>query len=204
MGILQDEARLEVSRHAARLFVERGISGTSGDDIAAAAGLSKRTVWRYFRNKESCVEPLFDATSLRFIGMLRNWPRAESIETWLQTCLGSEQRLPAELSDDVLAVRLLALLPDEPALRCAWLMSSQRGEEQLAAIVAERLERSPRDIEVRLCAATVMAAIRVVDESISIAAVRHHQAFTIQDVIDRLARAIRAASTLPICDPVIG
>lgn len=204
MTSMQADARLAVSRHAARLFVERGIAGTSGDDLAQAAGLSKRTIWRYFRNKESCVEPLFDASSLRFIGMLRDWPPTASIETWLQECLAGEQRSPADLDDDVLAVRLLALLPDEPALRCAWLMSTQRGEEQLAAIVAERLERSPRDVEVRLCAATVMAAIRVVDETISIAAVRHHQAFTMQDVIDRLARAIRAASTLPICDPVIG
>lgn len=199
---MQEAARLDVSRHAARLFVERGVAGASGDDIAAAAGLSKRTVWRYFRNKESCVEPLFDATSLRFIALLRDWPRTASIEEWLRACLGAERRSAQELADDVLAVRLLALLPDEPDLRCAWLMSAQRGEEALAVVVAERLERSSKDAEVRLCAATVMAAIRVVDETISIAAVRHRQAFTIQDVIERLARAIRAASTLPICDPV--
>ena len=203
MGIPQDEARLDVSRHAARLFVERGVADTSGDDIAAAAKLSKRTVWRYFRNKESCVEPLFDATSLRFIAMLRDWPRDASIEDWLQACLGGEQRSQQDLADDVLAVRLLAMLPDEPDLRCAWLMSTQRAEEALRGIVADRLERSMNDVEVRLCAATVMAAIRVVDETISIAAVRHRQAFTIHDVIERLARAIRAASTLPICDPVM-
>ena len=193
---------MEVSRHAARLFVERGVAATNGDDIAAAAGLSKRTVWRYFRNKESCVEPLFDATSLRFISMLSEWPRDASIEVWLQASLGSE-RAPADLADDVLAVRLLAMLPDEPDLRASWLMATQRAEEALAGIVAERLERSARDIEVRLCAATVMAAIRVVDETISIAAVKHRQTFTTQDVIDRLARAIRVASTLPICDPVV-
>lgn len=201
MGV-QDEAKLAVSRHAARLFVERGVAATSGDDIAAAAGLSKRTVWRYFRNKESCVEPLFDATSLRFIAMLRDWPRTAAIESWLQACLGSE-RASADLADDVLAVRLLAMLPDEPDLRASWLMATQRAEDALAGIVADRLERSPRDLEVRLCAATVMAAIRVVDETISIAAVKHRQTFTNQDVIDRLAHAIRVASTLPICDPVL-
>lgn len=201
MGV-QDEAKLAVSRHAARLFVERGVAATSGDDIAAAAGLSKRTVWRYFRNKESCVEPLFDATSLRFIAMLRDWPRDASIESWLQACLGSE-RAPDDVADDVLAVRLLAMLPDEPDLRASWLMATQRAEDALAAIVADRLVRSSRDFEVRLCAATVMAAIRVVDETISIAAVKHRQTFTNQDVIDRLARAIRVASTLPICDPVL-
>ncbi len=202
MKTMQEEARLEVSRHAARLFVERGVAATSGDDIAAAAGLSKRTVWRYFRNKESCVEPLFDATSLRFIAILREWPRAASIESWLQASLGIE-RSAADLADDVLAVRLLAMLPDEPDLRASWLMATRRAEEALAGIVADRLERSARDLEVRLCAATVMAAIRVVDETISIAAVKHRQTFTIQDVIDRLARAIRVASTLPICDPVV-
>lgn len=201
MGV-QDEARLTVSRHAARLFVERGVAATSGDDISAAAGLSKRTVWRYFRNKESCVEPLFDATSLRFIAMLRDWPRTASIEDWLQACL-DVKRAPADLADDVLAVRLLAMLPDEPDLRASWLMATQRAEDALVAILADRLERSIKDIEVRLCAATVMAAIRVVDETISIAAVQQRQTFTTQDVIDRLTHAIRVASTLPICDPIV-
>ena len=49
----QAQARLDVSRHACALFWERGVSGTSGDDIAAAAGLSTRTIWRYFRSKEA-------------------------------------------------------------------------------------------------------------------------------------------------------
>src|SRR5690606_6391903 len=52
---LQNDSRLAVARKAAQLFLERGFSGTSGDDIAEACGLSKRTIWRYFRNKESCV-----------------------------------------------------------------------------------------------------------------------------------------------------
>ena len=45
------EARLAVSRHACALFWERGVPGTSGDDIASAAGLSTRTIWRYFRTQ---------------------------------------------------------------------------------------------------------------------------------------------------------
>jgi len=203
MGTTQDEARLAVSRYAARLFIEHGVAGVSGDDIAAAAGLSTRTVWRYFRTKESCVEPLFVATSLKFIALLRDWPHRQSIEAWLQACLGGAERPAQDIADEVLAVRLIAMLPDEPALRSAWLMAAQRGEEALADVIADRLERSPREHEVRLCAATVMAAIRVVDETISTAAVRHAQAFTMQDVIDRMARAIRAGSTLPICDPVL-
>jgi AcrR family transcriptional regulator len=203
MAVTRDSVRLAVSRHAARLFLERGVRGTSGDDIAVAAGISTRTLWRYFRNKESCVEPLFAASALRFTAMLREWPRNVSIEAYLRLCLGHEGRSPEEIADDKTAVRLVAMLPEEPDLRAAWLMSAQVAEEGLIEVIADRLERSVKDAEVRLCAATVTAAIRVVDETMSTAAVRHGQNFTKHDAIDRLGRAIRAASTLPICDPVV-
>src|ERR1043165_5259685 len=37
---------------AARVFLERGYPGTSVDDIAAEAGVSKRTVYNVFDDKE--------------------------------------------------------------------------------------------------------------------------------------------------------
>jgi AcrR family transcriptional regulator len=200
---MRDEVRLAISRHAARLFLERGVRGTSGDDIAAAAGLSTRTLWRYFRNKESCAEPLFAESALRLTAKLREWPRNLAIEDFLQLRFGLEERTPEEIADDIVANRLIAIMADEPALRAAWLMSAQVAEEELIEIIADRLERSVKDAEVRLCAATVTAAIRVLSETISIATVRHGQTFTRDAIIDRLGRAIRAASTLPICDPVV-
>lgn len=45
MNDKQEQARIAVSRIACALFWERGVAGTSGDDIAAAAGLSTRTIW---------------------------------------------------------------------------------------------------------------------------------------------------------------
>lgn len=198
-----DDARLAVSRHAARLFLERGVRGTTGDEIAAAAGLSTRTIWRYFGTKENCVAPLFSTSSLRFTAKLRAWPRNASIEEYLHRAFGEESKTPAEIADELLVTRLVAMLPEEPALRAAYLMSAQAGEEDLADIVADRLLRSAKDPEVRLCAATVMAAIRILDETISTAVIRDGQTFTREDTIDRVGRAIRAASTLPICDPVV-
>ncbi len=198
----REHARLAVSRKAVELFVERGVAGTSGDDIAAAAGLSKRTVWRYFRSKESCVEPLLSVSALRFATVLRRWPRGEAIETYLRDALQPARQTPQEIADDVLAVRLIALLPDEPALRSAWLMSCHLAEQALSAVVAERLRRAADDFDVRLCAAAMMAAVRLIDEDISLQAVRHGRRYTLTEVIDALARAIRQASTLPVCDPL--
>lgn len=197
-----EEARLAVSRHAAELFWKHGVDGTSGDAIAAASGLSKRTVWRYFRSKEACVEPLLRAGELRFVELLKLWPRDMSIEDHLRSTMASFIADEAAIRDAVAAARIIALLPKEPALRSAWLMACSQSEVEFVAIVAARTGRSPDDFEVKLCAAAAMAALRVFDETISSAAINDGQQFELAEITERMAAAIRKASTLPICDPV--
>jgi AcrR family transcriptional regulator len=195
----REEARFAVSRIAARLFLEHGVAGTSGDDIAAAAGLSKRTVWRYFRTKEACVEPLLAKTALKFASDLRRWRPDASIEEFLYT-MDIDYR--DDLTDGILAARLIATMRDEPALRSVWLMACQVAEEQLAELVRDRAGDDVDPFEIRLCAATIMAAIRTNDEEICSAVIKHRRKFTVNEVLDMMARVIRRASTLPICDPV--
>lgn len=201
MSIAQNASRLAVARQAAQLFLERGFSGTSGDDIAEACGLSKRTIWRYFRNKESCVAPLFDISWQGFAQQLQRWPRSLSIEEYLGRCSQITSYSPEDLVDKKLIIRMIASLNDEPDLRSIWLLSYHKGEEPMAAIIANRLDRSCNDFEVRLCASAVMVALRTVDETISLAAVRYGEAFTTAEVVAQMSRAIRALSNLPFCDP---
>lgn len=197
-----EEARLAVSRYAADLFYKHGVDGTTGDGIAAASGLSKRTLWRYFRSKEACIEPLFFATELRFVGHLGKWPRSMSIETYLHATIASFVADDQFVRDAIAVVRIIAMLSKEPALRSCWLMACYQAEAELVPIVADRAKRSLRDLDVKLCAAMIMAAIRVVDEEICSAAVNDGQHYKQVEATDQLAAAIRAASTLPICDPV--
>ena len=203
MSLERDEARLAVARNAARLFLERGVANTSGDDIAAASALSKRTVWRYFRTKESCVEPLFIGSALRFARALQEWPLDQSIDDFLESAMRVDQQTPQMIADDILAVRLIALSAQEPDLRGVWLYACHLLEQELHTVVSRRANRSILDFDVRLCAATIVAAIRVVDESISNAAINEHQKFTHAEAVGRVANAIRTASTLPICDPIL-
>ena len=44
--------RLTILEAARRLFLDKGYDGASMDDVAAAAGVSKPTVYRYFADKE--------------------------------------------------------------------------------------------------------------------------------------------------------
>lgn len=50
--------RDNIASVASELFAERGISATSMDDIAKAAGYSKATLYVYFENKEEIVSVL--------------------------------------------------------------------------------------------------------------------------------------------------
>lgn len=202
MSDRSEAARLSVARSAARLFIEHGVNATQGSEIAREAGISERTVWRYFRNKESCVAPLFSRSWKSFAEQMRSWPHDISLEAHLATCFDLGKRSPGELADAILIVRLIAMVPDEPDLRSIWLLSYHDGEASLAQIIADRLDRSRNDFDVRLCAVAVMGAVRTIDETISLAAIRHRQSFTTAEVVVRMADAIRSVSNLPFCDPV--
>jgi AcrR family transcriptional regulator len=198
----RDETRLTISREAASLFLTQGVAGTSGDDIAAAVGMSTRTIWRHFRNKESCVEPVLEVTIARFARILRQWPLSMSLENHLRVALPLDGETPQAISDGILAVRLVALVSSEPDIRTAWLNSYHQLELDLRPIIGERANRSTLDFDVKLCAATVMIAIRAVDESISLAAVNAGRSYSPEELVDFLAGAIRRAATLPICDAI--
>ncbi|RFU88478.1 TetR family transcriptional regulator [Streptomyces triticagri] len=158
--------RLEISREAARLFWAQGVDGTSGDQIAEAVGLSTRTIWRHFRSKESCAEPIVAQSVEWELATLRSWPPHRSLEEHFAT---EAKRLvseisPSEQADAGLGVKMIRLAETEPALRTAWLMACDQVERELAAVIATRLELEPDDLQVRLHAAAAAAALRVINE----------------------------------------
>jgi TetR/AcrR family transcriptional regulator, mexJK operon transcriptional repressor len=62
-------SRALIMSAAAQVFLERGFPGTSVDDIAAAAGVSKRTVYNVFADKEQLFRAIIGdaiATAERF------------------------------------------------------------------------------------------------------------------------------------------
>lgn len=198
----QAQARLAVSRHACALFWERGVAGTSGDDIAAAAGLSTRTIWRYFRTKESCVEPVLARTVDRFIGMLQRWPLELSLADHLAADAVAHPLTPQEVEDEISAMRIAAMSSSEPALRTAYLMVHDQMERGFIPVIADRLRLDDSDLTVRLCAAAVTAAFRVVDEDVSRAVIVDKQTVSQQEALSLIDRAIREVTNGRLGGPV--
>lgn len=193
---------MKISREAARLFVRQGVSGTSGDAIAAAAGISTRTVWRHFRNKEACLGPILAVSIRRLARILEEWPMDRPLEAHLQIALPLEGEDPQLIADGRLSVQLVALAATEPDIRTGWLEAYHELERQLHDVVARRANRSTLDLDVQLCAGTIAAAIRILDQAISVAAIGSKQTFTPEELVSLLSDTIRTAATLPICDPV--
>ncbi|MFJ1746540.1 TetR/AcrR family transcriptional regulator [Streptomyces sp. NPDC088116] len=199
--------RLEISREAARLFWEQGVAATSGDQIAEAVGLSTRTIWRHFRSKESCAEPIVMQGVVTLLSVLRGWPRQSSLDDHLATELARlrHETPPVDLADEMLAMKMIRLADTEPALRTAWLMACDQTERELCVIIGDRLERPADDLEVRMQAAAAAAVVRVLEEHIGAAALAGADLSEFTDLTAtarRYAQAIRTATGGVVGDAV--
>lgn len=191
-----------MSRHACDLFWEQGVSATSGDDIACAAGLSTRTIWRYFRTKESCVEPVLAKSVQRFIAIVNRWPPELSLAEHLAADAIEYPLTQRDIDDEIRAMRIAAMTTAEPALRTAYLMVHYDMEQGLIPMIANRLGLSDDALTVRLCAAATTGAFRVIDEDVSKSVVVDKRKVTQGETLSLIDRAIRDATNGRLGGPV--
>ncbi|RKT74930.1 TetR family transcriptional regulator [Saccharothrix variisporea] len=158
--------RLDISRHAVRLFAEHGVTATSGEQIARAAGVSERTLWRYFRSKESCVEPLLAKAIDAFRAVLRAWPADQELTEHLRDTYTPvlDSASDADLEAVLAVVRMTRA---EPALRAAYLMLWERSEDTFAEVLADRAGTSPDSVEIRVQAAAMSAVLKVATDHLA-------------------------------------
>jgi AcrR family transcriptional regulator len=158
--------RLDISRHAVRLFAAQGVAATSGEQIARAAGVSERTLWRWFPSKESCVEPLLTQSIEAFREVLRAWPP----EAGLTEHLRAAYRPAPDGSSDGDAEAVLTVIRmthDEPALRAVYLVLRERAEDTFAEVLAGRAGATADPLDARVRAATISAVLKVATDDLA-------------------------------------
>src|SRR5436189_5890623 len=80
--------RGELAQLAVGLFVEKGYDETTIDDLAAAAGMSKRTFFRYFASKEELVMGKYEILGEQLAEDLAARPADEPIWASLRRVFG--------------------------------------------------------------------------------------------------------------------
>ncbi|HUQ55762.1 TetR family transcriptional regulator [Lentzea sp.] len=185
----RERQRLDISRHAVRLFAEQGVAGTSGEQIAQAAGVSERTFWRYFPHKESCVEPLLTQSVDAFCAVLRAWPAELELIDHLRAAYTPV--IDSSSGGDVDSVLdVVRLTHGEPALRAVYLMLHERAENALVDVLARRLGQPEDAIDVRVQAAAMSAALRVATDDVAQAAVGGATSRVLDGHREQLAHAL--------------
>src|SRR6266542_4210527 len=136
----KDRTRRTIQAEALRLFAEKGFQATTIEEIAAAAEVAPRTFFRYFPTKEEVV--FWSPYQPMLAGFVAARPDHE------------RDRLLERIK---LTFRTPALHPRLRQQQADWAVG-------VAALLADRLDARPDDLEVRAIAAAVAAALFVAIE----------------------------------------
>lgn len=164
LGVRERKRRETLRRIAAagvRLFIEKGFDGTTVDEVAAAAGISRRTFFHYFGSKDDILLSLQSDVGALFAAEVRGAPAAGS---------------PFELVRDA-ALRVCAAFPHDDMLALDKLMRSsasvqarkqasyRQQEEALFAALRERWPEPERETRLRVLAMVAVGATRLASET---------------------------------------
>lgn len=154
----------EVSRTAMGLFLERGFEATTIDDIAAAAGISRRSFFRYFGTKEDIVLGDLAAQGELIREELRARPDTEDAWTALLNALRNTRR-PDQ--DDATMLKISKMLYDTPSLRARSHEKHLRWQALLTPDIRRRLGIAPddeHDLRAEAIVACVLTCLDVAGE----------------------------------------
>jgi AcrR family transcriptional regulator len=153
----QERPRAELVRIGMRLFAERGFDATTVDEIAAAAEVSRRTLFRYFGTKGDIVMEWARGTTAVLTRSLYDRPLDEhpmdSLNAVFVAMCESFTERPHTMH------RVSVMIERTPSLRPYSLLKHAQWEDALAAVLRER---SPEIGELRsgLLARIAVAAFR--------------------------------------------
>jgi AcrR family transcriptional regulator len=132
--------KAEIADAAKRLFVERGFEATTIDDIAAAVGMSQRSVFRYFATKEEIVLGKFDLVVDDMLNALRQRPSGEEVWTSLRHVLGVLVSASETPGQQELVEPIHRVVFETPALLAGYLQKLQHMQDAVVVILLDRAE----------------------------------------------------------------
>jgi AcrR family transcriptional regulator len=158
----RESLRAEIAEVAFKVFAERGFDQVTATEVAAAAGISRASFFRYFESKEDAVFVAQEKMGADVADALRARPFGEDAWTALRRALdvavATYQRDPGE------ALARLRLIRCTPALRTHQLDRLQQWKEVIGKALGERLGVRGDDIKID---ALVGAALGALDAALT-------------------------------------
>lgn len=151
-------ASQEILTTALRLFIEQGYDETTIAQIAREAGVSQRTLFRYFGAKED----LLGGNQDRFGQVLTDTVSEQPAEVGVWEALRTGVTAVLALNESrEQALERFRLLQNTASLRAGWLEKRLRFQEDLLPLVKARMDPAAdsTDLRARAVLATVFACL---------------------------------------------
>lgn len=145
--------RVHVVAESIRLFSEQGYESTTVEQIAVAAGISRRTFFRQFGAKEDVIFADHEALLAQVAAHLE----AADGDPWVVVCSAAEQVFAHFRDTRELAVRRFRVVQEVPALRDRELVTTYRYQRLFEDFLRARL-RGESPVRVVAYAAAITGA----------------------------------------------
>jgi AcrR family transcriptional regulator len=156
----KNRTRRELAEAASRLFLERGYSSTTVQDIVSAVDISPRTFFRYFPCKEDVVTAIASLSMDDSIDHLTEHEPAEPVGQVLRAMMTAS--LSRVCEDPPAARAFQMMLRDTPTLRGRWLEEQRRNRDRLAEALEPWFDPdSPRLVRQLVAGAALLAVDEV-------------------------------------------
>jgi len=155
------DTRARVHAAAMGLFARAGFEATTLDDIAAAAGVSRRSLFHYFASKEDIVLSTKAGLGELIEAAVARRPADEPLLTMAENALtdmASDFQGPGPRA-------MARLIYDTPALRAGDHAKYEALESRLAHALAERKGLAADDLPARVVATPAIGVLRMATET---------------------------------------
>jgi TetR/AcrR family transcriptional regulator, regulator of mycofactocin system len=191
-GRRRSTSRAELERVAFDLFEQQGFEHTTVDDVAAAAGISRRTFFRYFESKNEIPWGDFDGELARMRRRLVDTPARAPLMDAISDAIVDFNRMPAEQLPE--HRRRMTFILGVPALQAHSTLRFAAWRQVIADFVAQRTGQLATDLLPRTIAHAMLG--------VAVAAYEHWLANPGEDLCELLDSAVRelasAFSPVPV------
>ena len=139
----QQVVRTALNNAAVELFLARGFENVTVEEIARAAGVSRRTFFRYYESKEDVLAEHSERLGDLLLAELATRPPEEPPLLAIRNALVPAVR--TALAERQLFRDAIRLLRGNSPLRRAMMEHRTRLEERIAALMAKRMSAAPGD-----------------------------------------------------------
>ncbi|TQS41090.1 TetR family transcriptional regulator [Cryptosporangium phraense] len=154
------QVRHDILSAASDLFAERGFEDVTVEEVAEAAGVSKKTVFNYFPAKEDLVFSRFDERENELIAAVRHRPAGTSVlDSFRASALAYCDQL-ADAGPGTQRGRVFTLIEQSPVLARRWHQLRNHYLEVLAGELAADAGVDPDDPLPWAIAAALLGAER--------------------------------------------